>query len=108
MTKTTQWILLTVIVLVGCASGEEVGAPQAERPPNVVLIVAAGVPPEKYEWFGGHAMGRARLEDVEGRLSNRRIAGAMVHSMDVGIGRILDALDEAGVADETLVWFFWM
>ncbi|MCY3927399.1 MAG: sulfatase-like hydrolase/transferase, partial [Acidobacteria bacterium] len=62
--------------------------------------------PEKYEWFGGHAMSRARLEDVEGRLRNRRITGAMVHAMDAGIGRILDALDEAGVADDTLVWFF--
>ena len=71
-----------------------------------LAIVGEGVPPEKYEWFGGHAMSRARLEDVEGRLSNRRIAGAKVHSMDVGIGRILDALDEAGVADDTLVWFF--
>ena len=76
------------------------------EPVPIEAIVGEGVPPEKYEWFGGHAMGRARLEDVEGRLANRRITGAMVHAMDVGIGRILDALDEAGVADETLVWFF--
>ena len=73
------------------------------EPVPIEAVVGAGVPPEKYEWFG---MGRARLEDVEGRLRNRRIAGAMVHAMDVGIGRILDALDEAGVADDTLVWFF--
>ena len=76
------------------------------EPVPIEAVVGAGMPPEKYEWFGGHAMGRARLEDVEGRLRNRRIAGAMVHAMDVGIGRILDALDEAGVADDTLVWFF--
>ena len=44
MTKTTQWILLTTaLVLLGCAPGEEVDeieAPEAQRPPNVVLIVA--------------------------------------------------------------------
>ena len=40
MTKTKHWILLAAIVLVGCAVGEEVEAPQAQRSPNVVLIVA--------------------------------------------------------------------
>ncbi len=71
----------------------------------VEAVVGKGVGPEKYEWFGGHAMSRARLEDVDGRLNNRRITGAMVHSLDEGIGNILDALDETGVADNTLVWF---
>ena len=71
----------------------------------VEAVVGKGVPPEKYEWFGGHAMNRTRLEDVAGRLNNRRITGAMVHSLDEGIGRILDALDETGVAGNTLVWF---
>ena len=75
-----------------------------ERVP-VEAVVGKGVGPEKYEWFGGHAMSRARLEDVEGRLKNRRITGAMIHSLDEGIGNILDALDETGVADNTLVWF---
>lgn len=41
----------------------------------------------------------------ERQLENRRILGAMVHSLDEGIGRILDALDEAGVAEETFVLF---
>ena len=41
MTNTKQWILLTtVIVLVGCAPADEIEAPEAQRPPNVVLIVA--------------------------------------------------------------------
>ncbi len=41
--KTKQWILLTAIALLGCTPGGEVDegeAPQAQRPPNVVLIVA--------------------------------------------------------------------
>ena len=71
----------------------------------VEAVVGEGVGPEKYEWFGGHAMSRARLEDVEGRLKNRQITGAMIHSLDEGVGDILDALDEAGVANNTLVWF---
>ncbi|MDE2976911.1 MAG: sulfatase-like hydrolase/transferase, partial [Acidobacteriota bacterium] len=37
---TKHGILLTAIVLVGCAAGEEVEAPEARQPPNVVLIVA--------------------------------------------------------------------
>ena len=41
----------------------------------------------------------------EQRLKDRRILGAMVHSLDEGVGRILDALDAAGVADNTFVLF---
>ncbi len=37
--------------------------------------------------------------------ADRRILGAMVHSMDEGVGRILDAIDEAGIAEDTLVLF---
>jgi arylsulfatase B len=76
------------------------------EPVPVEAVVGPGVPPERYEWFGGHAMSRARLEDTEGNLRNRQILGAMIHSMDAGIGRILDALDEQGIADNTIVWFF--
>ena len=31
---------------------------------------------------------------------------AMITAMDDGIGKILDALDEKNIADNTLVWFF--
>jgi len=31
---------------------------------------------------------------------------AMITALDDGIGKILDALDEKGIADNTLVWFF--
>ncbi len=35
----------------------------------------------------------------------RRKYAAMVHQMDIGIGRVLDALEDAGVLDQTLVFF---
>lgn len=31
---------------------------------------------------------------------------AMITAMDDGIGRILDAVDQAGIAEDTIVWFF--
>jgi arylsulfatase A-like enzyme len=40
------------------------------------------------------------------QLAARRILGAMAHSMDEGIGPILDALDETGAADNTFLLFF--
>ncbi len=39
------------------------------------------------------------------QVENRRILGAMVHALDQGVGRILDALDETGVAENTFVLF---
>lgn len=42
----------------------------------------------------------------EQRLRNRRILGGMIAGLDRGVGRVLGALDQAGAADETLVWFF--
>ncbi len=36
---------------------------------------------------------------------DRRTYAAMVAAMDAGVGRILAALDDEGVADDTLVWF---
>ncbi len=42
---------------------------------------------------------------AERRSANRRILGAMTHALDQGIGRILDALDEAEIADSTFVLF---
>lgn len=38
--------------------------------------------------------------------SNRRVYAAMVHEMDLAIGEVLRALDEEGIADETIVLFF--
>ncbi len=63
------------------------------------------IPPDKYEWIGGHASRRERFEDPAGMLNNRRITGAMIHALDQGIRRILDTLEESGVDENTLVWF---
>jgi len=38
--------------------------------------------------------------------SPRQTLAAMISCMDRGVGRILDALDDKGIADSTLVWFF--
>jgi len=39
-------------------------------------------------------------------LKTRQTYAAMVTCLDDGIGRILAAVDRAGIADDTLVWFF--
>ena len=43
---------------------------------------------------------------LEERTRLRRIHAAMVHALDLGIGRVLGALDEHGIAENTLVLFF--
>ncbi len=56
----------------------------------------------------GNWTGATRVNPSEGgerRLANRRILGAMTHALDQAVGRILDALDEAGIADSTFVLF---
>jgi arylsulfatase A-like enzyme len=47
----------------------------------------------------------ARILDPSGE-APRAVFAAMVHSLDVAVGKILAALDEAGIADDTLVLFF--
>lgn len=39
------------------------------------------------------------------RERNRRVLGAMVHSLDEGVGRILHALDQTGITENTFVLF---
>ena len=47
------------------------------------------------------------MDDQVGvREGQRRTYAAMVDCMDEQIGRVLKALDDKGVADDTLVWFF--
>jgi arylsulfatase B len=42
----------------------------------------------------------------DGQPSDKQTLAAMVACMDDGIARILSAIDKAGVADNTIVWFF--
>lgn len=46
------------------------------------------------------------LAAIEGYEGKKKIYAAMVRSLDKGIGRILDALDTHGIAENTLVLFF--
>ena len=46
------------------------------------------------------------LAPEEQRRRNRRVHAAMVHALDEGVGRILRALDERVIAENTLVLFF--
>ncbi|MCE2525906.1 MAG: sulfatase-like hydrolase/transferase [Acidimicrobiia bacterium] len=59
-------------------------------------------PPRSWEEATGHNP----LMPLEERTTLRRVHAAMVHALDVGIGRILDALDAHGIADNTLLLFF--
>jgi arylsulfatase B len=43
----------------------------------------------------------AHIED-----ETTRVYFAMITAMDDGIGRILDAVDEEGISDNTIIWFF--
>lgn len=45
----------------------------------------------------------ARYEDLASE--DRRLHAAMVTELDTAVGRVLDALEEAGIADDTIVWF---
>lgn len=67
------------------------------------LPLYADLAAAKGNWAGATAVNPPAAS--EGRTANRRILGAMIHSLDQGIGRILDALDEAGIADSTFVLF---
>ena len=56
----------------------------------------------------GFHQGFARLDMEAGRKArerNRRVLGAMVHSLDEGVGRILIALDQTGITENTFVLF---
>jgi len=68
------------------------------------LPLYSDLPPVKGVWSGATRVNPApsRAEEL---LANRRILGAMNHSLDEGVGRILDALDAAGIANHTLVLF---
>ena len=54
-----------------------------------------------YEGIEGVSMAQSR----EARHRNRRVLGAMMHSLDQGVGKILDAIDQAGISKRTFVFF---
>ena len=59
--------------------------------------------PEKYMNKFQHLAGH----NVKGKnKSHRQVVAAMVSCMDDGIGKILNAIDSSGEADNTIVWFF--
>jgi arylsulfatase A-like enzyme len=62
--------------------------------PNVDQLPSSPALPE---WSESHR---------EWQIERMAVYAAQVESLDRGVGRILDALDEAGVVDDTLVLFF--
>ncbi len=70
------------------------------------LPLYADLGPVEGNWAGSDTVNPQGAQNAgERRLKNRRILGSMVHSLDQGVGQILDALDQAGVAENTLVLF---
>jgi len=67
------------------------------------LPLYADLAAAKGNWTGANTVNPQ--DGADGKLANRRILGAMVHALDQGIGSILDALDEAGIAENTFVIF---
>jgi len=68
---------------------------------------------QKYEALPDDPMGAGYM-DALGRMTPRlkaqfdqfrRVYGAMVHSMDDAVGQVLKALDDEGIADDTIVLF---
>ncbi len=49
---------------------------------------------------------QSRFAKLTGRKSLRPIYAAVVEAMDIAIGRVLDTLEEEGIADNTIVLFF--
>lgn len=64
------------------------------------LPTYAGLDPVRGNWTG-----ESESLPSPQQTANRRILGAMIHSLDEGVGRILDVLDETGVTEDTLVLF---
>ena len=63
----------------------------------------AGLPPAR-GFF--QALEGVNMDSSHGRRhTSRKILGAMMHSLDQGVGRILDAIDETGIAENTFVLF---
>ena len=63
----------------------------------------------RYEHLGGDPARVADGAEGGGRLDGatvRRALMAMIWRMDQGFGRILEAIDQSGEADNTIVWFF--
>lgn len=48
----------------------------------------------------------ANKPEASNRMGNNPVHGAMVETLDAGVGRVLDKLDELGLADNTLVIAF--
>jgi arylsulfatase B len=77
--------------------------PQHAKEQHLPLYAHLDELPEPRGW--SEAIGRP-VRPNEERRAGRRIHAAMVHSLDEGVGRILNALDAHDIADNTLVLFF--
>jgi arylsulfatase B len=62
--------------------------------------------PQKYLDQYKHLAPKSSGKKKKGNKSIKQTLAAMVTCMDDGIGQVLTAIDDAGVRDNTIVWFF--
>lgn len=86
--------------LIGKAAAEFIGKAAKGGEP-FFCYVPFNAPHEPLQVPGRYKEQYAHIKD-----DKKQTYYAMITAMDVEIGRILDAIDEAGIAGNTLVWFF--
>lgn len=69
-----------------------------------LAVVSFSAPHPPFEAPPEYLARYADLSEPDGTPGLRQVRAAMLRCLDDGVGRVLDALDRAGVADETLVW----
>jgi len=71
----------------------------------LLVTVAFGAPHPPFQAPEAYLEQYDDLPQEDGQPGLRQVRAAMITCMDAGIGRILGALDSAGIAQDTLVWF---
>ncbi len=78
---------------------------QAARDGPFLCVVAFNAPHAPHQAPDEYLSRYRELAGPGGEPSLEQVLAAMITNMDDGIGRVLAALERAGIAEETLVWF---